>query len=43
MNSQFEDYDYERAAELRRLRRQKRRRKVMMMRAVFFLDEKQKM
>lgn len=37
MNSQFEDYDYERAAELRRLRRQKRRRKVMMMRAVFFL------
>lgn len=37
MNSKFEDYDYERAAELRRLRRQKRRRKVMMMRAVFFL------
>ena len=35
MNSQFDDY--ERAAELRRLRRQKRRRKVMIMRAVFFL------
>ena len=37
MSSQFDDYDYERAAELRRLRRQKRRRKVMIMRAVFFL------
>lgn len=36
MNSQFEDYDYERAAELRRLRRQKRRRKVMMMRGCLF-------